>query len=111
THRGLSGPAILQNSLYWQPDQSVVIDMAPALDVRERLIELKRSGSHAEVATALCEFLPKRLAQRWAELHGWTGTLADQKDTSLTAIAEALHGWTVMPADTEGFKKAEVTRG
>ncbi|GMV91746.1 MAG: flavoprotein [Candidatus Hydrogenedentota bacterium] len=111
THRGLSGPAILQISSYWQPGRSIVINMAPASDVRERLLELKRSGSHAEVATGLCEFLPKRLAHRWSELHGWTGTLADQKDTTITAIAEALHGWTLMPAGTEGFKKAEVTRG
>ncbi len=111
THRGLSGPAILQISSYWQPGRSIVINTAPASDVRERLLELKRSGSHAEVATGLCEFLPKRLAQRWADLHGWSGTVADQRDATLTAIAEALHGWTITPAGTEGFKKAEVTRG
>jgi hypothetical protein len=111
THRGLSGPAVLQISSYWRPGAPITINMIAAKDLRELLLDEKRRGTRAEVATALNAFLPKRLAHRWAELHDWHGSLADQKDATLASIAETLHAWEFTPSGTEGFKKAEVTRG
>jgi hypothetical protein len=75
------------------------------------MLDEKRRGRRAEIGTILSECLPKRLAQRWIDLYGWRGFITDQKDSDLAAIAEQLHGWRLIPAGTEGFKKAEVTRG
>ncbi len=111
THRGLSGPAILQISSYWKLGDAVSIDMSPGVSLDERLLAEKRRGGRAGIGTVLVECLPKRLAQRLVELHGWQGRIADQKDDTLTQIATHIHGWRVIPAGTEGFKKAEVTRG
>jgi hypothetical protein len=111
THRGLSGPAILQISSYWSAGRPIAINMIPELNLHQHLIREKRRGSHAEAATILGNFLPKRLAHRWADLHDWHGPLADHRDTTLAEIAATLHAWEFTPAGTEGFKKAEVTRG
>ncbi|HWY77331.1 MAG TPA: NAD(P)/FAD-dependent oxidoreductase [Verrucomicrobiae bacterium] len=107
THRGLSGPAILQISSYWKPGQAVVIDLAPGADVTAAL---RVSGTQRNIATmkaALQNFLPNRFAHRWLDLHppaGWT-------NSTLAELERALHNWTIMPAGTEGFAKAEVTVG
>jgi hypothetical protein len=111
THRGLSGPAILQISSYWRPGDPIVIDMSPSVALPQHMLDEKRRGRRAEIGTILSECLPKRLAQRWIDLYGWRGFITDQKDSDLAAIAEQLHGWRLIPAGTEGFKKAEVTRG
>ena len=111
THRGLSGPAILQISSYWRPGDAVEIDLCPAFSMQDRLLQEKRRGGRAEIRTILSESLPKRLTQRWADVHGWRGSIADQKDATLAEIAARVHTWRVVPASTEGFKKAEVTRG
>lgn len=106
THRGISGPAILQISSYWAEGQSISIDLAPGLDVNALL----RESSHRDQSswkTLLREILPRRLADRWLELHPLTGNSAH-------ALAEAerqLHSWIVKPAATEGYGKAEVTAG
>ncbi|HEU4597565.1 MAG TPA: NAD(P)/FAD-dependent oxidoreductase [Pyrinomonadaceae bacterium] len=109
THRGLSGPAILQISSYWSRGEALDIDLLPGLDAFE-LLESKREGG-AELATLLGFHLPKRFAQRWCELYAPSRPLRSYSEGELRAVARALHGWRVAPAGTEGFQKAEVTKG
>jgi predicted Rossmann fold flavoprotein len=111
THRGLSGPAILQISSYWKPGEAVLIDASPTLRLDERLLREKQAGSRAEVHNLLAQHLPRRIAQRWCEMYRVMGPVVEQKDRDLRAVAEGLHRWRVLPAGTEGYKKAEVTRG
>jgi len=107
THRGLSGPAILQISSYWKPESSLHIDLAPG---RNALAALRSSPSGRDRAAAKQELqtiLPQRLAERWLDLHApanWT-------NASLAKLEESLHRWDWIPADTEGYEKAEVTAG
>ena len=111
THRGLSGPAILQVSSYWRPGQKVVIDMLPDLDAAAFLKERKRSRPKAELRTVLAEKLPQRLAQALAPDIGSDGTMANLRDRDLEALAARLKVWTIVPTGTEGYAKAEVTVG
>ncbi len=111
THRGLSGPAILQISSYWKPGEAVLIDASPTRRVDEWLMREKQAGSRAEVHNLLAQHLPRRMAQRWCETYRVMGPVVEQKDRDLRALAEGLHRWRVVPSGTEGYKKAEVTRG
>lgn len=111
THRGLSGPAILQISSYWRPGQQVVVDMLPDLDAAAFLKERKRSRPKAELRTVLAEKLPQRLAQALAPDIGSDGTMANLRDRDLEALAARLKLWTIVPTGTEGYAKAEVTVG
>jgi predicted Rossmann fold flavoprotein len=111
THRGLSGPAILQISSYWRAGDDVVIDMAPQRDV---LAELKQSRSvhpRQELATVLTGFLPRRLAQTIAERIAGPLRLADFSDRLLADVAAAVQAWHIRPNGTEGYRTAEVTLG
>src|SRR4030081_3649738 len=111
THRGLSGPAILQVSSYWREADDIVIDMAPGSDV---LAGLKRSRSdhpRQEMATALSNFLPKRLARTIAEGIGGPERIADYSDLHLANVAAGVKQWRVRPNGTEGYRTAEVTLG
>ena len=107
THRGLSGPAILQISTYWRPGQEITIDLLPDLDAAAFLKERKRTRPKAELRTVLGEILPARLAQT---LVG-EGTMANLPDRDLAALAGRLKAWTIAPNGTEGYAKAEVTAG
>ena len=113
THRGLSGPAVLQISTYWNPGEDIDIDLAP--QVRDVSVPLRASkaGSRQALAAALTAWLPRRLSEAWIERSGVPESqrLADVSDTRLRELAASLHHWTLRPAGTEGFKKAEVTRG
>jgi predicted Rossmann fold flavoprotein len=111
THRGLSGPAILQVSSYWEPGQEVEIDMAPGCDVARLLTERRAVGDPSEAHTILGTVLPKRLARRWLELRGISKPLASWGDPEIQALSGGLHRWRFVPAGTEGFEKAEVTAG
>jgi predicted Rossmann fold flavoprotein len=111
THRGLSGPAILQISSYWRAGEDIVIDMAPATDVLALLKQLRRDHPRQELATALAGFLPKRLAQTVADTIGTPGRLADSSDKLLSNVAAAVKAWRVRPNGTEGYRTAEVTLG
>jgi predicted Rossmann fold flavoprotein len=111
THRGLSGPAILQISSYWRAGEDIVIDMAPALDVLALLKQLRRDHPRQELATALAGFLPRRLAQTIAELIGGPDRLADFSDKLLLKVTAAVKAWQVRPNGTEGYRTAEVTLG
>ncbi|HEY4948894.1 MAG TPA: NAD(P)/FAD-dependent oxidoreductase [Candidatus Acidoferrales bacterium] len=112
THRGLSGPAILQISSYWTEGKPLHIDLAPGRDVRSAL----RDGGARNIVAARAAFqgvLPKRFAARWLELHAPAARAI--KDTwskqELDELERGVHGWIVVPVDTEGYGKAEVTAG
>lgn len=110
THRGLSGPAILQISSYWREGQAITLDIAPDHDAAERLVTAKRNRGRGEPKTALADILPSRLAGAFAE--GLPGKrMADLPDKTLRALGEKLNGWTLHPSGTEGYAKAEVTLG
>jgi len=107
THRGLSGPAILQISSYWEKSRVVVIDLAPGREVTTVFRDAKAPRTVAALKAALQKILPSRLAARWAELHAphaWS-------NQALADFEKDLHAWQVSPAGTEGYGKAEVTAG
>jgi predicted Rossmann fold flavoprotein len=111
THRGLSGPAILQISSYWHPGEDIAIDMAPERDILALLKQLRRDHPRQELATALTGLLPKRLAQTVADAIGGPARLADFSDKLLSNVAVAVKAWRVRPNGTEGCRTAEVTLG
>jgi hypothetical protein len=111
THRGLSGPAILQISSYWRPGDVIALDLAPTHDVAAFLLERKQSRPRAEPKTVLAEILPGRLAQALAEGCLPPTTLANIPDRTLTSFAARLKRWEVRPTESEGWPKAEVTLG
>jgi predicted Rossmann fold flavoprotein len=111
THRGLSGPAILQISSYWRPGDVIAFDLAPAHDAAAFLLERKQSRPRAEPKTVLTEILPARLAQTLAEAHLPLTTMANMPDHTLMSFAERLKRWEVRPTESEGWPKAEVTLG
>jgi predicted Rossmann fold flavoprotein len=111
THRGLSGPAILQISSYWRPGETILLDLAPDLDLAAHLIERKRTRPKAELKTVLAEILPARLAQKLAETRLPNQPMATFQDKALARVADELKRWAVAPAGTEGYAKAEVTAG
>lgn len=107
THRGLSGPAILQISSYWKKPQKIAIDLAPARKITASFRDPKLSRTIASLKSKLRETLASRLADRLLERHSpasWT-------NPALVEFERALHNWTIAPAGTEGFEKAEVTTG
>ncbi len=111
THRGLSGPAILQVSSYWRHGQSITLDLLPDLDAAAFLSERKRSRSKAMPQTVLAEILPGRLAQALAAAHLPPTAMANIPDKTLSAFGLLLKAWEVTPDGTEGYAKAEVTTG
>jgi predicted Rossmann fold flavoprotein len=111
THRGLSGPAILQISSYWRQGDKISLDLAPAYEANGFLLERKHSRPRAEAKTVLAEILPVRLAHALAETCLPTGPMANIPDRSLVAFAARLKRWAVQPTGSEGWSKAEVTLG
>jgi len=111
THRGLSGPAILQISSYWREGEAIEVDMAPGVDVFEGLKAAKGSHGKQAVATALGAWLPQRLAHAVTEWNGASGRLADTPDKTLRTLADAVNRWRVKPVGSEGYRTAEVTLG
>jgi len=109
THKGLSGPAILQISSYWNPGDVININLLPDTDAYD-LFMARRQG-RMEMHNLLSEFLPRRFAQKWCELYLQSRPLNQYSDKELKAIAQQIHNWTVKPAGTEGHKTAEVTVG
>jgi len=109
THRGLSGPAILQISSYWTPGEPIHIDLLPERSGEAILFAHRRS--RALPATVLSESLPRRFAQQWCEAMGAVHPIDQMRDKALRALAEALHDWQVKPCGTSGYAKAEVTLG
>lgn len=111
THRGLSGPAVLQISSYWQAGSPIQLDLLPQTDIASALSEAKQQ-SKKQVANALAAWLPSRLADTWtAQNSAWQRALSDTPDKALQQLAQALSQWTLTPAGTQGYAKAEVTAG
>lgn len=111
THRGLSGPSILQISSYWEVGKAIVINLAPDTDALAFLKAQKRSQPKLYINNALAETLPKRLAQSICDEYNSNGPLANLSDHQLTILANAINAWQVKPVGTEGYRTAEVTRG
>jgi len=112
THRGLSGPAILQISSYWRAGTPLRLDLSPHVDLHDRLREAKRT-SQRQLGNELAEIVPRRLAVAWLadapELAA--RPMPQQRERDLAALAERLHRWELKPQGTEGYRKAEVTAG
>jgi predicted Rossmann fold flavoprotein len=111
THRGLSGPAILQISSYWREKASIRIAFLPTRDVFADLRASRQANGRRSIANTLGEILPKRLAAYLADANGWAGPIGDAGDKTLAAIAATIQGWDVMPIGSEGYRTAEVTLG
>ncbi|HZG30673.1 MAG TPA: NAD(P)/FAD-dependent oxidoreductase [Ensifer sp.] len=111
THRGLSGPAILQISAVWREGDAIRIRMEPDVDVLGALKAVKSANGRQSLSTALAAILPARLAKYIADKHGAPGHLADLSDRVLVRVSEAVTDWTIKPAGTEGYRTAEVTLG
>ena len=112
THRGLSGPAILQISSYWQPGTPIVINLLPDMDVTEALIEGK-STMKKQMGNVLSQWLPTRLAEGLLLANGIAldARLADMPDAKLRKLGDAINRWAIVPTGSEGYRKAEVTLG
>jgi predicted Rossmann fold flavoprotein len=111
THRGLSGPAILQISSYWREGDEIVLSMLPGVNLFEELRAARAQNGRQALQTALSAFLPKRLAQLIAETEKGPANLADYSDKRLRTIDEAVNRWRFKPAGSEGYRTAEVTLG
>lgn len=111
THRGLSGPSMLQISSYWRESQPIAVDFFPDKDLFEALKARRKTDGRKQLATVLGYEMPGKLADHFASDLKLTGNLADQSDAKLRAIADALSDWQVTPAGTEGYRTAEVTLG
>ena len=111
THKGLSGPAILQASSYWREGEPVTIDLLPRAAVSDLVEAARANHGNLHLKNLLADFLPRRLAQRWAELWLPDKPLAQLSDADLEKAADLVHRWTVHPVATEGYATAEVTLG
>ncbi len=111
THRGLSGPSILQISSYWQPGEEITINLVPHGDVFNWLRDKKDEQPRAMLQTIVSELLPKRLAQRIVANFGDDRRMAELPNKMLQGVAQAITAWTVLPAGSEGYRTAEVTLG
>jgi predicted Rossmann fold flavoprotein len=112
THRGMSGPAVLQISSFWQPGTPLRIDLAPAIDLKQKLLAAK-TQSRRKLSNELIELLPRRLAETWLSTQPALAEkpMAELRDRDLQQLAAGLQHWELTPNGTEGYKKAEVTSG
>lgn len=112
THRGLSGPAVLQISSFWQSGQAIRVNLLPEVDLGQELVEAKTS-TKKNLANYLSSYLPARLVDGLLLAHGFDGNLkiADMQDKRLRLLGERINRWELIPNGSEGYRKAEVTRG
>lgn len=111
THRGLSGPAILQASSYWREGEPISVDLCPDKDPAGILRQRRQTVGRRNLTTELATFLPVRLVDHLAQTHDMSGNLADWSDARLAELADSLQNWRLMPTGTEGYRTAEVTLG
>jgi len=111
THRGLSGPSILQISSYWREGEEITVDLAPGGEIATALAEQKAQAGRVEVQTALARHLPERLARAVVARAGLSGRLADQTGRGLGRLAAEVQNWQIRPVGSEGYRTAEVTLG
>ena len=109
THRGLSGPSILQISSYWQPGRAITVDLAAGRDIAAELDRARKAQGGRDLVNVID--LPDKLARSLAARAGLMGRLADQSKKALAALSDATHRWHLTPAGTEGYRTAEVTAG
>lgn len=112
THRGLSGPAVLQISSFWQPGAALAVNLLPEIDVAEELLKDK-GAIRKNLGNHLSQWLPARLAEGLLSANGFDASArpADMQDKQLRRLGDAINRWTVLPDGSEGYRKAEVTRG
>ncbi len=111
THRGLSGPAVLQASSYWQEGETISVNLIPSGTLLENLQSQRSTDGRKALSTVLGQYLPSRLVDHLKDNLFLSGNLADQSDLKLTALCESLADWTLTPAGSEGYRTAEVTLG
>ncbi len=111
THRGISGPAVLQISSYWKHGEKITINFAPKIDVFLWLQEERRNKPKQEIQNILAQILPKSFVEFILEEIGHRGFSADMSNQKLKEIGNLINGWSFVPSGTEGFEKAEVTAG
>ncbi len=111
THKGLSGPAILQISSYWQPGDSVTIDLLPNIRLSEWITERREQHPNQLLSTALAQHMTKNMAQLFVSLWCENKSLAQYSNNALAALDQAFHHWRIIPSGTEGYRTAEVTLG
>jgi predicted Rossmann fold flavoprotein len=111
THRGLSGPSILQISSYWQAGAQISIDLAPNKDASRHLLDAKVNKPKADIVRSLAELLPKKLAAELVFLSGIRGRLGDLSNKKIKALGYLVNEWKIKPVGTEGYRTAEVTVG
>ena len=111
THRGISGPAILQISSYWRQGQDLRINLLPGIDAEEWLLGRQQSRPAAELKSVLGEKIPKRLAQRLSEIRFDSRPLRQYRAAELRQVAAQLQRWPFHPIGAEGYRTAEVTAG
>ncbi len=111
THRGLSGPAILQISSYWREGDEISVNLLPGVDAAGALRAAKARSGKAQLATALAGLLPERLARHMAEISGLSGPMAEMRSYALDRVAAGLQDWRLKPVGSEGYRTAEVTLG
>ncbi|MBI3802460.1 MAG: NAD(P)/FAD-dependent oxidoreductase [Nitrospirae bacterium] len=111
THHGLSGPAILQISNYWEPGDSVTINLLPDFDLTEAIRRWQKERPKAELKSLIGERLTKRLAQQWLALSGESKSVGQYSSKEIMAISARFHQWQITPSETGGYRLAEVTKG
>ncbi|WP_278070231.1 NAD(P)/FAD-dependent oxidoreductase [Brevundimonas sanguinis] len=111
THRGLSGPSILQISSYWREGEAITVDLAPDREAAAEILAAKTENGKQAVHTAVGHVVPRRLAEALCARENLSGKLAEVGDKKLRALAEAVNAWTVKPVGSEGYRTAEVTLG
>jgi hypothetical protein len=111
THRGLSGPAILQISSYWREGEEIRVDLLPGTDVLEALRAARQSNGKQAAHTFLATLLPRRLAKEVADTTDYAGALGGLPESRLQTLAAQIKDWRIVPAGTEGYRTAEVTLG
>ena len=111
THRGLSGPAVLQASSYWKEGEDISVNLCPETDIFENLRAQKHLSGRRKLTTELARFLPARLVDHLSAAQDLTGNLADWSDARLQALTNQLADWRLQPSGTEGYRTAEVTLG
>ncbi|TQS73712.1 NAD(P)/FAD-dependent oxidoreductase [Rhodobacteraceae bacterium] len=111
THRGLSGPAVLQISSYWRDGEPLCVDLLPGGDIAAALAALRQESGRMAIHNALARWLPEKLAALAVAESGVSGRLADQNNAALQKLAGVVHGWQIRPVGSEGYRTAEVTLG
>jgi len=111
THRGLSGPAVLQISNYWQPEDEIVINLLPDMDLSKTIKQWQKERPKTELKNLIGELLTKRVAHRWLELWYNNKPVNQYNKKEINEVADIFHAWRIRPSDTEGYRVAEVTRG